>query len=164
MKRRNALKSLGLAIGSTLALPAWASNWNKASFENYILESDEILAALVENIIPETDTPGAKSIGAHLYIERMIRDCYDKKEQDFFAENLKNLNNKANTTLGKDFHELSLERRSSLLSDMNSNDEKAFMNMIKRLTIRAYTNSEYYLTTQRNYTMAPGFFHGCVNI
>nr|WP_290937677.1 hypothetical protein [Haliscomenobacter sp.] len=65
MKRRAAMKSLGVALGGLVALPAWANSWTPDSVGNSTLLAlnDEILLAeIVETFIPETNTPGAKSL------------------------------------------------------------------------------------------------------
>ena len=45
-----------------------------------------------------------------------------------------------------------------------SSEDKMVLQILKKLTIQAYTNSEYFLTKHRNYTIAPGFYHGCTPI
>jgi hypothetical protein len=40
----------------------------------------------------------------------------------------------------------------------------AFAGMVKNLTIRGYTNSQYYLVNIAHFTMIPGFFKGCVPV
>jgi len=39
-----------------------------------------------------------------------------------------------------------------------------FYNAIKKLTIQAFTSSEYYLTKVQIYKLVPGKFYGCVPV
>jgi len=41
---------------------------------------------------------------------------------------------------------------------------KQFADFIKNLTIRGYTNSEYFMVNMLKFNMAPGYYHGCVPI
>jgi hypothetical protein len=162
MERRSVLKNVGLGMLGLSSLPAWASNWNTTKLAAYKYTQSEFYAKIVDSIIPETSSPGAKSIGAHLYIERMLKDCYPEKIQESMAKTITNLNGEAKLKFGKTFSEISNSEVLDLLT--NNTEEKSNIMMLKNLTVRAYTNSEYYLTTHDNYQMAPGFFHGCVNV
>lgn len=166
MKRRKAIQSLGLGF-SILALPSWANAWSKASFEEVKFENEVTLSALVECIIPESETPGARSVGAHLYIERMVNDCYGTDVKKMYVAGLEKLDKLSSQKYNKAFSEIDLEKRTVVFARMENASEmvdKRFFSFAKNLTVRAYTNSEYYLTTYRNYVMAPGYFHGCVPV
>lgn len=167
MERRKAIQALGLGLGALVTLPTWAKSWNKEAFDKVSFENEVILAALVESIIPESDTPGAKAIGAHLYVERMVNDCYGSDIGKMFAGGLEKLEKRSLQKYDKPFAELDLEQRTVILTAMQNGNEmadKRFFSFTKNLTVRAYTTSEYYLTNIRNYVMAPGYFHGCVPV
>ncbi len=77
MRRRSALKNLTVALGGLMSLPAWASGWSPDSLGQFSIlpVSDEnLLAEIVETILPETDTPGAKSLKVHQFVMRMIQE------------------------------------------------------------------------------------------
>ena len=167
MERRAAIKNVGLSIGSLLTIPAWANNWNKNDFKEESALDLSLLGALVECIIPESDSPGAKSIGAHLYINRMLSDCYNIDIQSMFSNGLMALGKDAESKFNSKFADLKLTDRInvfSFLETSSNKDEKRFFLFVKNLTIRAYTSSEYYLKNYRDYEMAPGYFHGCVPV
>ena len=48
--------------------------------------------------------------------------------------------------------------------DRGAPETKDTAGLIKNLAIRGYTNSEYYLVNIAKYTIAPGFYHGCVPV
>ncbi|CAM4240988.1 gluconate 2-dehydrogenase subunit 3 family protein [Cytophagaceae bacterium 50C-KIRBA] len=166
MNRRSALKNLSLVLGTT-ALPNWAYQWNKQSLPAFQGPNSELLGAIVNAIIPETDSPGAKTIGAHLYIERMVKDCMSQEDQQAFQNGLQKLASWANKNYQKAFPLLSSQEQISLLTSLQNStqpEENQFFKRLKGLTIASYLSSEYFLTQHRNYTMAPGFYHGCVPV
>jgi hypothetical protein len=164
MERRKALQHIGLGFGAMITLPSWAKSWNQTSFNT---EESSVLAGLVEAIIPEGEEPGAKSIGAHLFVERMVKDCYDAEVNTIFFDNLTKISLMAEELKSKKIAETSIQERIDLLGlfeDSILQEDSNFYALLKNLTIQAYTNSEFYLTKYRDYEMAPGYFHGCVEI
>ena len=176
MKRRSAIKSLGLALGGLVSLPAWASNWTPESVGPVTALStreEALLAELVEAIIPQTTnaagmvSPGAKELKVHQFAARMISDCLGEPAQASLKEGLLTTDKLASQTYQKPFAALTPKERVDVLQKMNSSQDaatKEFVSMIKRLTIQGYTNSEYYMTQVLKYNMAPGYYHGCVPV
>ncbi len=170
MKRRTALKSLSVAVGGLVSLPAWATQWNTASVgtsPNMTAANEALLAEIVETIIPETTTPGAKSLNVHRFVLRMINDCYGEPVQTTFQQGLLKTDELARQAYGKDFPACDKKQRTDLLLGMAASAEpgqKQFADLVKGLTIRGYTNSEYYMVNVLKYNMAPGYFHGCVPV
>lgn len=170
MQRRNAIKNLSLAFGGLVALPSWASNWTPDSIgkvSNLSYNDDALLGEIVETIIPETSTPGAKSLKVHQFAMRMVNDCYGEEPQKTFKEGLKKTEELAQQTYQKSFVACDATQRKALLNkmlDSSDNTTKQFANLIKRLTIQGYTNSEYYMVNVIKFNMAPGFYHGCVPV
>jgi hypothetical protein len=162
MERRNVIKSLGIGLLGLGTLPSWANNWNSDSFENLTFANSEVFIKIVDCLIPETNTPGAKSVGAHLYIEKVIEDCYSEEIQNEVKQTLEILNKEAVAKHQKSFEKLDNLQAVDILKNSNSN--KKTVEFLKNLTIRSYTSSEYYLTNHKNYQMAPAYFHGCVEI
>lgn len=169
MQRRTALKSLSVALGGLVSMPAWASCWTPDSIGNdkSLSASDEaILAEIVETIIPETKTPGAKSLKVHQFALRMINDCYGEEAQKNLRQGLVKTEELAKQKYNKSFVECDAQQRKDTVLQLSKADEasKKFAEMIKNLTIRGYTNSEYYMVNVQKYVMAPGFYHGCVPV
>jgi Gluconate 2-dehydrogenase subunit 3 len=162
MNRRLLLKNVGLGVMGLSGYPAWATNWNIEKLRGYTFTQSVFFAKIVDAIIPETTSPGAKTIGAHLFVERMLKDCFPEKMQESISKTIANLESEANAKYKKSFAEISNIEVLELLK--NNTEDKSNILMLKNLTVRAYTNSEYFLTTHDNYQMAPGYFHGCVNV
>ncbi len=74
--RRTLLKqAFFITVGASL-LPSCMHDKSKASviLKNIPIDSDQekMLASVSETILPTTDTPGAKEIGAHLFVLKMV--------------------------------------------------------------------------------------------
>ena len=161
MNRRAIIKNFGTGFVGLAALPTWANNWKKEDFSDTFSENTSIIAQLVDSIIPETSTPGAKSIGANLFVERMLKDCFPATTETNFNTTINNLKSASNSSFGKPIESLN---SSQIISLLKNSEDKSSISLLKSLTVRAYTNSEYYLTKHKNYQMAPAFFHGCVDV
>jgi hypothetical protein len=171
MKRRLLLKSLSASVGALLVMPAWANNWNLQSVgiqTSFLkLEQANLLAEIVGTIIPEGKIQGAKSLGVPVFIEKMIKDCYEKNAQDDFKKGLENVEMLSNGAYNQSFINLSVPQKEALLKKMEvSTDvkQKEFYGLIKNLTIQGYTTSEYVMVNYLKYEMAPGHYYGCVNV
>ncbi len=158
-----------------MALPAWATNWTPDSLgaiSTVSVDEESLLGEIVETIIPETstpgvDSPGAKSLKVHQFALRMIRDCYGEPAQTTLQKGLALTEATAQQAYGKAFEDCDATQRKDVLAKLMASTDpvgKTFVNMVKRLTIQGYTNSEYYLVNVQKFNMAPGFYHGCVPV
>ncbi|MGV3640948.1 MAG: gluconate 2-dehydrogenase subunit 3 family protein [Adhaeribacter sp.] len=175
MKRRTALRSLALLVGGTMALPAWASNWDAAALAPLPLSLADagqtaLLGELVETIIPASDTPGARELGVHLYILTMLADCYDKPAQARFRKGLQELDQLVKTGYGKPFGDCPPAQRLEILQGREAAarllppEQEAFFPFLKSMTIQGYLNSAYVMRDVYRYELVPARFHGCVPV
>lgn len=170
MQRRSAIKSLSLAFGGLVSLPTWAAGWTPDSIGHtttLTAPDENLLAEIVETFIPETTTPGAKSLKVHQFILRMVSDCYGEPAQAALQQGLLKTDEMAKQLHNQAFVNCDTKQRTDVLLHMaNSTDPatKQFANMVKTMTIRGYMNSEYVMTNITGYVMAPGYYHGCVPI
>ena len=175
MKRRTALRSLAVLVGGTLALPAWASNWEPASLGTLSLPLADaghtaLLGDLVETILPASDTPGARELGVHLYILTMLADCYDKPAQARFIKGLEELNQQVIASFGKPFGDCNAAQRLEILQGREAAarllppEQEPFFPFLKSMTIQGYLNSAYVMRDVYHYELVPARFHGCVPV
>ena len=170
MERRIALKSMALAVGALANLPAWASGWTKESVVHAgFLSADQAknLTAIVETMIPKTDTPGAGELGVADFVQKMVKDCYDSKTQTGFASGISNLDEQSVQKFGKSFADSSKDQRLQLLKELEASSDmaqKGFFSLTKNLTIQGYMTSEYVMTNITHYEMVPARYHGCVPV
>lgn len=160
--RRSLLKQMSISLAA-MTLPTWAYAWKSENLQ----ESSQLILSLVEAILPETDTPGGKTVGAHKFIERMVKDCFDSKTQQAFMQGLMSFDEQCKRLFKTGFEKLPAAQQIDFLKNIEargSAEDKMVLQIFKKLTIQAFTNSEYFLTKHRNYTIAPGFYHGCTPI
>jgi hypothetical protein len=168
MNRRYAIKSLATSVGALVTMPAWASGWSAANIGMTTpIGNEALLAELVETIIPTTSTLGAKGLNVHKFIQKMLSDCYDKKVQDNFEQQLATIDPLSIKAFGKTFAEGTAEQRVALLQSLSKSEDKevnGFYRTLRGLTVQGYTSSEYYMTKFTDYEMAPARFYGCVPV
>tara|TARA_Y100000385_G_scaffold291831_1_gene372856 strand:+ start:1448 stop:2089 length:642 start_codon:yes stop_codon:yes gene_type:complete len=113
MNRREALRNTGLALGYSLSAGTIAAVMNgcKAPTETGWMPSAidkstiELIAELGETILPATDTPGAKDVLAHRFVDEVIAHAFGPNQKAHILSGLKNLSN----DLGGSFMSLSTD-------------------------------------------------------
>jgi hypothetical protein len=168
MERRTVIKNICIGLGSLASLPTWASGWHHGTLDvTDSFNNEKLLAELVETLIPTTDSLGAKGLGVHQFVQKMITDCYDKQAQTDFEQILSTINSLSIKAFGKSFVEGDAKQRLELLQSLAQSQDKMvqkFYQTLRGLTIQGYTSSEYYMTRFTDYEMAPARFHGCVPV
>lgn len=157
------------AVGGLISLPAWANGWTTETARptRQILSRDQIdlLADMAETIIPATETPGAKALNVHQFIQKMVADCYEPKAQNSLRAGLDALDGLAQKSFGKTFAEGDVMQRTTLLTQLSQDPaQKDFYGLVKNLTIRGYMSSEYVMTNLTHYEFMPARYHGCVPV
>ncbi|MGR3811030.1 gluconate 2-dehydrogenase subunit 3 family protein [Jiulongibacter sp. NS-SX5] len=169
MNRRNLIKTLGLGLTGAMALPAWANNWTTEALPkgNALNKADaEVLADLVDTLIPKTDTPGAKELGVDNFVKAMADTMLSPEDRQNFYTQLSKVDDFAHEQYAFSFNQLSEGGRVDCLKamEMAENPEmKKFFQTLKGYTIQGYTSSEWYMTEKAGYQYAPGYGHGCVD-
>lgn len=121
-----------------------------------------LLAEVADVIIPTTDTPGAKAAGVEQFIIRLMRDCYEREEQEIFYAGLARLDTASKADNGgKVFVELDLAGKNAMVQK-TTQDNKAFFKLMKELTVSGYFISEIGATQALAYLPIPGQFLGDV--
>lgn len=155
------------AVGGLMALPAWASNWTPdsvcATRPFLSLSQTDLLGGMVEAIIPKTDTPGARDLNVHLFVQKMVADCYPAATQETLKKGLDGLDSQAQKLFSKSFSEGDATQQTALLTQSAQDAaQKDFYGLVKSLTIRGYLSSEYVMTNLTHYQFIPGHYYGCV--
>lgn len=115
---------------------------------------EKLLAEIAELIIPKTDTSGAKDLNLHLFVLKMLDDCYDTKDQEQFMKGLKSFEG--------------LEGNALKEQVMAANNEKPglskeigdFYSIMKSRTIGGYLNSKYVMSKLLIWELVPGRYNG----
>jgi hypothetical protein len=104
----------------------------------------DVLAELVELIIPATDTPGARAAGAHWYIDTVAE--VDSKMGQQFMDGLTWLAENCREKHGKGFLSMTQEQQVEQLTAMSQRQAgdkgRQFFELVKSWTLNAYYKSE----------------------
>ncbi len=134
-------------------------------------EQGRQVADMAETILPKTDdSPGAKDVNVHEFMDLVIKDCFKAKEQEKFIEGLTALNEQANASYGQAFSSLSLDQQLELLQQVDKEarieaqkgQSKPFFLDFKQLAIASYFTSEQVGKEVLAYDPIPGEFEPCI--
>jgi hypothetical protein len=187
MNRRTVIKNLALVIGGAALLPSCMKNNGGPSIHlkhlNISVDQENLIGDVCETIIPKTNTPGAKDLNLHLFVLKMLDDCYKKKDQQAFMAGLVEFNDLVKKKYNKSFSDLSAKDREALLTEIEGNAKKqghngqpkgrnakpqknldqlplnAFYWAVKQQTLFGYTTSQYFMTKEIVYELVPGRYN-----
>ncbi|SEF79027.1 gluconate 2-dehydrogenase subunit 3 family protein [Algoriphagus boritolerans] len=174
MDRRKSLKIIGGTIAGIAGLVLADSKWqivDRLTHEGFFNFDEEQLISLIADTFipaglpPKIPTPdvqpiGALSTGTDQFLIKLFEKCYEKEDQDLIKAQLKALK-KAR------FGDLSQEEREKVLLGLNESekeDEKKFYNLMRSNTVMGFTTVKEVMVNFRKYQVAPGFYHGCVDV
>lgn len=168
INRRSVIKSLIVFTGWIFLLPACMTEKKRNSIvlKNIKINDDQeiLLQELSETILPENDTPGAKKLGLHLFILKMVDDCYPQIQRKAFTDGLINFEENVKAKYGKRFPDCDNAQKKKILLQLEAKTfgEKVadFYTIAKKQLINGYTNSEYFMTNICVYELVPGRYNG----
>lgn len=164
MKRRVAIRHLLVVAGGICVLPACSGRTDKASIALTKLDisrdQEELLAAIADTIIPPTDTPGAKEMGSHLFVLKMLDDCYETEDQKQFIAGLGQLDQQTKRLYGKTFLNSDSVQRQGILEAVEKKDGfgpevYGFYKIMKEKTLQGFMTSKYVVEKIVKYEMIP---------
>lgn len=177
--RREVLKTLTLITGYTLTAGAASAFLAGCKSEGAVAtttgdanilskEQMETIAAVVERILPKTDTPGALDAGVDQYVSLAVNKFYKAEDQKKFVENLGKFDKYASDKYKKTFAKLTDENKDDILKMMaeewkkNEKDPHIFKEM-RDLTVSGYCTSEQGAKQLLKYDPIPGPYKGCID-
>jgi hypothetical protein len=173
MNRRLAVKNFALLAATATLLPSCLSQSEDGKQAGALppatavsASQQQLLAEVCETIIPKTDTPGAKDLGLHLYVLKMLKDCTPAKEQELFMAGLTQLDGAAQKQHGQAFGGSTAAQRLALLQRIDqqpnnfSPELMGFYRMARQLTADGYKGSKYFMTKEVLYELVPGRYNG----
>jgi hypothetical protein len=174
MERRKSLKIIGGSVVGIAGLVFADWKWQivdritHAGFFSF--DEEQLIAAIADTFIPaglpaKLPTPdalplGALSTGTDQFLVRLFEKCYEKEDQDLIKGQLKSLKKSG-------FEDLSQEEKEQALmalKDSENEDEQKFYNLMRSNTILGFTTVKEVMADYRGYQVAPGFYHGCVDV
>jgi hypothetical protein len=167
MKRRDALKNLGLAAGFAITAPSILSllqgctssepTWTPTYFTK---DEKEVVVNLVDIILPKTEgTPSATEVNVPKFIDTYITEILNAEDQEFIRNSFAAIIATLKPTAETDIRDVTTAQYTALLDahllvkgDIDEDrlaDPEAlqptkneFLNHLKYLTIKAYVTSE----------------------
>lgn len=178
MNRREAISAVACLMGSAvIGADAFLTGCQRTSQEESLVFTESIIALLDEvadTILPPTAaSPGAKEVHVGSFMQTMVTDCYEEKDQKIFAAGLDKLQEASKNKYSKRFTELSGKEKHVLLVHLDQEaknyqkskkeaDPNHYFILLKQLTLLGYFTSEPGATKALNYLPVPGRFEGCV--
>lgn len=179
MNRRKAIYSLMLLGAGTVATYAGYKLYqvNKKPNLMFLDEHVDLIAALTENIIPRTDTPGAIDTGSPAILIAMIKNNADRKTQNNFIDGLKELLHYTAGKYDQPFATLPFATQQQIVQVFYEKGKnytgktgkaknkilgKSFFEILKQYTSIAYCTSKEGASIGLAYDYIPGKFEGCV--
>jgi hypothetical protein len=193
MQRREALRIL-MAGGVLPALSAdvfaffqEAHPGSSYSLRTLNPHQNDTVVAMIDQILPATDTPGAKAARVNEFIDVILTEWATEDERKNFLSGLTDVDKQSNVLFAKDFAASSADQQIALLRSM---DEAAaiarsvrkdrppfgepegrdtqlqgdFFSVFKNMTLHGYYTSEIGFTQELKLQIMPGAQHGCTQL
>jgi hypothetical protein len=139
---------------------------------------DNLLAELVEVIIPATETPGAKEAEVQAYIISFMESCSSNKEYYNFLNGLEDVQETCLNDFERRFEECSLAQKTTVLENLDENVDansilskidnkirgRSFFTILKSLTVEGYCTSREGATQLLAYQPVPGRYKAITTI
>lgn len=159
MRRREFLRGSSVLLGSSAlgsVLEAFAATPRKPTFFTDV--ELRTLAALVDTMLPATDSPSASAADTHYFIDLAIPACATPAAQKTFRAGLR-------AFTSKKFDKRPADERTALLKARAEKDqapeyEQSFFKILKDYTLTGYFLSETGATKALAYEQVPGGYWG----
>jgi hypothetical protein len=146
--------------------------------------SNDTVVAMIDQIIPATDTPGAKGARVNEFIDVILTEWANEEERQNFLAGIAGVDKQSNELFGKNFVDASLQQQVTLLRSMDESvaaqharrmrhgntipEERdkqlrgEFFTVFKGITVHGYYTSEVGFHKELKLEIIPGAQHGCV--
>ena len=186
MDRRNALRKTGLITGAAIVLPTWLSmlqscqteprlDWQPVFFN---VNEALFVSALVDVILPRTETPGALDVKVDMFLDKVFAETYDTEAQQNVRAEIAAFNADCKQQFGNPFIHLNEADRNAVLKSAEAKSGKfngsvwgtaagkqepvGFYRTIKSMAIWAYFTSEEMGEKVLSYDPIPQEYEGCI--
>jgi hypothetical protein len=144
---------------------------------------NDTVVAMVDQIIPATETPGAKGACVNEFIDVILTEWATPDERAQFIAGVENIDKESQKLFGKNFAQASPEQQLTQLRAMDDTTfagrterahhgnhvekpdqqlvEGDFWEIFKRITVHGYYTSEIGFTQELKLQIIPGAQHGC---
>ncbi|MEZ5756898.1 MAG: gluconate 2-dehydrogenase subunit 3 family protein [Emcibacteraceae bacterium] len=180
LSRRDILERMAVVSGGAISLSIISACDNGVSVpettDNLNLkvlskEQFDLVGDLADMIIPETDTPGAKALNVHFFIDELAANWMTADEKDRLLIDLTALDERIRRLFGNNFSNLDENNKTAVLEQLGSemliseernSGHKHIYQQLRELTIFGYYTSEVGATEELAFDPLPGDYHGCI--
>ncbi len=186
MNRRKAIRNTGLLTGASVLIPSFLSllqacsdeprlDWQPLFFNE---EDARFIAALVDTILPRTDTPGALDVKVDMFLDKVFAKTYDEDAQQRVRSDIAQFNADCKQNFGDEFIALNKEDQAAVLKAAEANSGKfngrvwgtaagkqepvGFYRSIKSMALWAYLSSQEIGENVLTYDPIPAVYQGCI--
>jgi hypothetical protein len=169
MNRRTFLASTSVLMGRAAfpsVLAAFASSACSGEEPQLVSAKQmQTLRALVDVILPATDSPAASAANTHVFVDTAAYACATKPEQAMLRGGLNDLEHEAKAKHGRSYADLAPEEQAALLRSRAEKDaplpyDQSFFKILKDYTLVGYFLSEIGATQALAYEQIPGGYEG----
>lgn len=192
MNRRDALRVLTAgAILPTLTPELFAFFQQTHPDASYALRTlsphqNDTVVAMIDQILPATETPGAKAARVNEFIDVILTEWANEEERSRFLVGLDDVDRQSNALFGKDFAAATPVQQVVLLRSLDEGAAIArtererkdrpplwepkgrdtqmqadFFTVFKNMTLHGYYTSKIGFTQELKLQIVPGAQHGC---
>jgi hypothetical protein len=179
MNRRKAIKLILLGSASVTSLISY--KWLdkiKSTDIAYLFDKQDLIAELAETIIPETDTPGAKTAQVQAFIIRMLTDCADPWSLNNFITGMQELEEYSLLNYKRSFAFCTAGQKQAILQEFerranpykgllgkveNKIMGRPFFTLLKTYTVMGYCTSQLGATQALRYESIPGRYENVLS-
>jgi hypothetical protein len=192
MQRRDLFRLLSAAAVTPLLPPEFSLLLQQArpaagyKLRTLTPHQNDIVVAMIDLIIPVTDTPGAKAARVNEFMDVILTDWAKEDERTRFLAGLNEVDGQSTELFGKQFLEATTLQQTALLQVLDDAvdwqrlpppDKKDFLpdypclqlrgeffRSFKIVTIHGYYTSEIGMTQELKREIIPGAYHGCTPV
>lgn len=173
MKRRAAIALITGGFGAA-ALGGWSTQRNRNMKSGQELMTDkEFIDALVDTIIPKTDSPSASEVGTTEFLVSVINQCTEQRDKFNFYRGLDQIHESSIKQFQKKFDELDFEKKQAVVNDLEQHlpyllkriKQKflgaSFLDQLISITVQGYCSSKIIAENHLDFEPIPITYTAC---
>ncbi len=168
--RREAIRRAALIAGVALS-PNWLALVESATplaqAKHLTSAQLTLVTAIVDRIVPRTDTPGAADVGVPAFVDLLYGEFMTEAERRMLTSGLADVEKRATAAHNASFPTLTAERQDALLTGIAEAEEgrdEGFFRLMRSATVLGYFTSEPVGRNVLHYDPVPGRYAACIPI
>jgi galactose-1-phosphate uridylyltransferase len=168
IRRRKALKNIGLLTGGMLSIPYSCNIIPEISYTNLPLissEQQELIAVICNLLLPNKSEAFPTPESREHFVLSMVNDCLDAKERIKFLNGFKTFQIELLKKKERPFKDAFLEDQVDFIAqyiNKKNSEIGLFLNHLKHYSILHFETSENYMKSYLNFEFMPGRYQGTV--